>query len=48
LNPPHTVELLSDVLQDLDQVLIMSVNPGFGGQEFIPPYLSEDPPTCGG
>jgi ribulose-phosphate 3-epimerase len=36
LNPHTPVELLSDVLQDLDQVLIMSVNPGFGGQEFIP------------
>jgi ribulose-phosphate 3-epimerase len=36
LNPHSTVELLSDVIQDLDLVLIMSVNPGFGGQEFIP------------
>jgi len=36
LNPHSPVELLSDVLQDLDMVLIMSVNPGFGGQEFIP------------
>jgi ribulose-phosphate 3-epimerase len=36
LNPHSPVELLSDILQDLDQVLIMSVNPGFGGQEFIP------------
>jgi ribulose-phosphate 3-epimerase len=36
LNPHSPVEFLSDVLQDLDQVLIMSVNPGFGGQEFIP------------
>jgi ribulose-phosphate 3-epimerase len=36
LNPHSPVELLSDVLQDLDLVLIMSVNPGFGGQEFIP------------
>jgi ribulose-phosphate 3-epimerase len=36
LNPHTPVELLSDILQDLDQVLIMSVNPGFGGQEFIP------------
>src|SRR5579859_82471 len=36
LNPHSPVELLSDVLQDLDTVLIMSVNPGFGGQEFIP------------
>jgi ribulose-phosphate 3-epimerase len=36
LNPASPVELLSDILQDLDTVLIMSVNPGFGGQEFIP------------
>ncbi len=36
LNPSSPVELLSDVIQDLDTVLIMSVNPGFGGQEFIP------------
>jgi ribulose-phosphate 3-epimerase len=36
LNPASPVELLSDILQDLDMVLIMSVNPGFGGQEFIP------------
>ncbi|HMH21647.1 MAG TPA: ribulose-phosphate 3-epimerase [Puia sp.] len=36
LNPHTPVELLSDVLHDLDMVLIMSVNPGFGGQEFIP------------
>ena len=36
LNPHSPVELLSDVLQDLDMVLIMSVNPGFGGQVFIP------------
>jgi ribulose-phosphate 3-epimerase len=36
LNPHTPVDLLSDVLQDVDTVLIMSVNPGFGGQEFIP------------
>ncbi len=36
LNPHSPVDLLCDVLQDLDSVLIMSVNPGFGGQEFIP------------
>ena len=36
LNPATPVDLLCDILQDLDTVLIMSVNPGFGGQEFIP------------
>ena len=36
LNPHTPVDFLSDILQDLDLVLIMSVNPGFGGQEFIP------------
>ena len=36
LNPHVPVELLGDVLADLDMVLLMSVNPGFGGQKFIP------------
>jgi ribulose-phosphate 3-epimerase len=36
LNPHTPVELLKDCLQDIDMVLIMSVNPGFGGQQFIP------------
>jgi len=36
LNPHTPVESLSELLQDIDMVLIMSVNPGFGGQEFIP------------
>jgi ribulose-phosphate 3-epimerase len=35
LNPHSPAELLSDILQDVDSVLVMSVNPGFGGQEFI-------------
>lgn len=35
LNPHTPVSLLEDVIQDLDLVLIMSVNPGFGGQKFI-------------
>lgn len=35
LNPHTPVNLLEDVLADLDLVLIMSVNPGFGGQKFI-------------
>ncbi len=36
LNPHTPVETLKDVLYALDFVLIMSVNPGFGGQKFIP------------
>jgi ribulose-phosphate 3-epimerase len=35
LNPHTAVELLSDILEEVDIVLIMSVNPGFGGQKFI-------------
>jgi len=35
LNPHTSVELLNDILPELDMVLIMSVNPGFGGQSFI-------------
>ena len=35
LNPHTPVEVLQDVLHDLDLVLVMSVNPGFGGQKFI-------------
>ena len=35
LNPHNPVELLSDIVHDADFVLIMSVNPGFGGQNFI-------------
>lgn len=35
LNPHTPVHLLDDILQDLDMVLLMSVNPGFGGQKFI-------------
>ena len=35
LNPHTPVALLEDVIQELDLVLIMSVNPGFGGQKFI-------------
>ena len=36
LNPHTPIEVLTDVLEDLDMVLLMSVNPGFGGQKFIP------------
>jgi len=36
LNPATPVAMIEDVLDVLDQVLVMSVNPGFGGQSFIP------------
>ena len=36
LNPHTPVHLLEEVIADLDLVLIMSVNPGYGGQKFIP------------
>ena len=35
LNPATPVSLLVDIIQDVDLVLLMSVNPGFGGQKFI-------------
>ncbi|MEJ2595308.1 MAG: ribulose-phosphate 3-epimerase [bacterium] len=35
LNPHTSVEVLIDIIEDVDLVLIMSVNPGFGGQKFI-------------
>lgn len=35
LNPHTPVELLRDVIEDIDLVCVMSVNPGFGGQKFI-------------
>lgn len=41
LNPHTPVELLTDILSELDMVLIMSVNPGFGGQAFIKNTLSK-------
>jgi ribulose-phosphate 3-epimerase len=41
LNPSTPVETLLDVLADLDFVLLMSVNPGFGGQRFIPRVLDK-------
>ncbi len=41
LNPATPVETLDWVLADLDMVLVMSVNPGFGGQKFIPAALDK-------
>ncbi|MFC4232551.1 ribulose-phosphate 3-epimerase [Parasediminibacterium paludis] len=41
LNPHTAIGLLENILQDVDMVLIMSVNPGFGGQHFIPQTLEK-------
>lgn len=41
LNPHTPVELLEDILHEVDMVLVMSVNPGFGGQKFIENSLSK-------
>lgn len=41
LNPATPLEVLDYVLEDLDMVLLMSVNPGFGGQAFIPSTLDK-------
>ena len=40
LNPATPVSVLEDILGELDMVLLMSVNPGFGGQKYIP-YVTE-------
>lgn len=41
LNPATPIAILEDVLDKLDMVLLMSVNPGFGGQSFIPHTLDK-------
>lgn len=41
VNPHTPVHLLQDIIQDLDLVCLMSVNPGFGGQHFIPQTLEK-------
>lgn len=41
INPHTSVEALKDVIKDIDLALIMSVNPGFGGQSFIPHTLTK-------
>jgi len=41
LNPETKIELILDHLDKIDLVLIMSVNPGFGGQKFMPEVLSK-------
>ena len=41
LNPHTKVEDIEYLLEDLDMVLLMSVNPGFGGQKFIPSVIEK-------
>ncbi len=41
INPSTPVSLLEDVIEDCDLILIMSVNPGFGGQKYIPNALKK-------
>ncbi|MHB8837003.1 MAG: ribulose-phosphate 3-epimerase [Candidatus Methylomirabilia bacterium] len=41
LNPSTPLSTLADILPDIDLLLIMSVNPGFGGQSFIPAALAK-------
>jgi len=41
LNPATPLTSLEEILEDIDRALLMSVNPGFGGQKFIPSVLSK-------
>lgn len=41
LNPSTPIIMLEDIICDLDMVLLMSVNPGFGGQKFIPSIVDK-------
>lgn len=41
LNPSTPVSMLADIITEVDMVLLMSVNPGFGGQKFIPHTLNK-------
>ena len=41
LNPSTPIGVLEDIIAEVDMVLVMSVNPGFGGQSFIPGSLSK-------
>lgn len=41
VNPHTSVALLADIIQDIDLVCLMSVNPGFGGQSFIPQTIEK-------
>lgn len=41
INPATSLTMIEEILDDIDLVLIMSVNPGFGGQKFIPSAISK-------
>ena len=41
LNPETKINLVTDILKEIDLILIMSVHPGFGGQKFIPEVLNK-------
>lgn len=41
INPATSVELIKPIIDDVDMVLVMTVNPGFGGQKFIPSTLQK-------
>lgn len=41
LNPATPVVMLEDIVEDIDMILLMSVNPGFGGQTFIPNTINK-------
>jgi len=41
LNPHTTIDSLKHIIEELDIVLLMSVNPGFGGQKFIPEVINK-------
>lgn len=41
VNPATPVEMLRDIITEVDMVLVMSVNPGFGGQQFIPNTINK-------
>ena len=41
LNPETQIDIITEFLKDIDLVLIMSVNPGFGGQKFMPDVLKK-------
>lgn len=41
LNPATPVQMIKHIIEDVDMVLLMSVNPGFGGQKFIPDVINK-------